>query len=429
MVESDSSRVLNRRSFLRAASLLPLGTVGTVHDERLNPSAGRCLRDECVTASVTNASWGNPMHGFWPHTWYFENETDSSGVDAVQPVIDALGAPAVIGNTVGKGRKHDGGWAALRGKKEWMIRRVEPTARTPWDHMVLRHPLIPAAAVEDASGSGEIARRGHVLDAAASGEFDAYYRQFAQTLKRLSLSDKVIIRLADEHNGVGSGSGWMPASAVGNERVWKGAFRRFAEQMWTVDPEILIGFSPSILHSKGIVDRTWPGREYVDYFAFSGIHDNHNLYDRVRELTDVDCAFGINCDEATGAAVASTVWQKYLQGSRWGDTSAFGLNDAVDYSERYGVPLALAEWGLRYRYTKWSGNDNPWFIRSMWDWCRRHNVHWQTYFEAYGFDGAFLTNPDGLQDSLQAYQETFSQGTKMDYIAPYRRKRAKNRPV
>lgn len=416
---------MNRRSFLKAAGLVPSGAVNLLPESVSGggPSEGQ------VTASLVNASGANPMHGFWPHTWYFDNQTGARSVGAVEPIIDALGTPAVIGNSVGKGWKRAGGWSALRGDREWMLTRVAPTAETPWNHMALTHPMVPWSAVHAAPGENEVDRRRHVLEEAAGGGFDDHYRQFARTLRDHDLADKVIVRLGPEHNGVIDEGGWQPASAIGNEGRWKRAFRRFAEQTWRVDPRILIGFSPAIQHDRAIVDRTWPGREYVDYLAFSGIHDSHNLYGDERRITGERCEFGVDCGERRSERIAERVWERYETGERWGDTDRFGLDDAAAYSARYDLPIALPEWGLQYRHNEWSGNDNPWFVRKFWEWCREHNVHWQTYFEAYQFDGAFLHNAEDLQRSLAAYQDTFSRGTGMDFIEPYRRKRAKDRPV
>lgn len=362
-----------------------------------------------------------PANGFWPHGWYYgEEQNEPAEVAAnVGPIVDALGAPRIVGNTVGKGQN---GWSFLAGGWDTVVTRTKPTGATPWDHTWVHHPLIPYGDEDDpapdtvrgADGADLIEKREAILGRAADGEFDDRYRGFARVLAENDMADRTVVRLAPEFNGIGSGQGWQPAAAVDNEGLYREAFRRFAEAVWSVAPETLIGFSPSITHSKAITERAWPGAEYVDYLAVSGIHDRGygTGYAREEAITGEACNFP-DCSESANQQIADHAWEYYR-------TEEFGLDAAASFAAEHDLPIGFPEWGLdTNRGHSALGRDNPYFLRRFYDWMVGHNVHWQTYFEARGYDGAFLAGPE-FPDALAAYDETFSRGTDADPIARYR---------
>jgi hypothetical protein len=121
-------------------------------------------------------------NGFWPHGWYYGPDHDEPAEVAanVEPIVDALGAPRVVGNTVGKGQN---GRSFLAGGYDPVVTRTRPTPETPWDHTWVHHPLVPDGDDEDpapdtvhgADGADLIEQREAILGRAADGEFAAEY--------------------------------------------------------------------------------------------------------------------------------------------------------------------------------------------------------------------------------------------------------------
>ncbi|MFB6372909.1 MAG: hypothetical protein ABEN55_07290 [Bradymonadaceae bacterium] len=105
-------------------------------------------------------------------------------------------------------------------------------------------------------------------------------------------------------------------------------------------------------------------------------------------------------------------WQGYAGGNEKKFKQAWR-----QFAEQHDLPIAFMEWGLKNK-NKWSGGDNPRFIRVMYEWMVDHNVHFQTEFEAKGKD--WHLSSGNVPDSLSAYQDTFKSGAPRDYIAESR---------
>jgi hypothetical protein len=352
-----------------------------------------------------------PMHGFWPHGWYFDNDTPSGGTAAIEPVIDHLGRPRIVQRPLNKTR-----WRTLTGENEHMVTQMAPSTETPWDHLLLRTWFFPWGDEDDPGedtvraqpGEDRIERRRPLFEKAANGAFVDRWRRLFEVIDENDLADKILIRLASEFNGVGSGQGWYPDSAVGNEELWRESFRRYVETAWEVTPEVLVCWCPSMMQDLEIAEQCFPGEEYVDYVAVSGVHDSHNLYG----------------DSEVTEELFDRVWKRYREGRKWGNDGLLGYDRLAEWSEEYDLPIAFSEWGLNHERNKWSGNDNPWLFRRLWEWCGKHNVHWQTEFEEKWFDGA-LVESDGepnekVSRGFDAYTATFSTGTDTDWVDRYR---------
>lgn len=346
-----------------------------------------------------------PMHGVWPHGWYYSNDTPRTGRAAIEPVIEELGAPQIVGNTTSTNSQK---------VSKFRLERVMPTADTPWDHMYVVLSMVDNEYVRNEfSGSKEEKTR-QALEEVAAGQHDDTYRTLARNARELGIEEQLVLRVAPEYNGVGKGGGWQPDAAVGHPDVWKRAFRRTAAVIWDEAPEILVGISPSVGHSLDIVERSWPGEEYVDYLAVSGPHDEGygTGYDSEQQLTGEDCDFP-NCSRQANDEVFQHAWNYYK-------TTEFGLDTVAEYSETYDLPIGFPEWGLVMDDNSPApGRDNPRFIRAMWKWMNEHDVHWQTYFEAKWFGGSFLDDP-AVPNSLGVWNNTFRAGSPTDHIAQYR---------
>jgi len=355
-----------------------------------------------------------PMNGYWYKGYFFEWSPVHDRVDwpgLTEEVEAKLGEPQVLGTDFGNDN-----WSSLTGATQeanklsavarWVKKEnpKEGTVYTTDSRYVYYVSWLFPDNLRQQIG------REAAYNRAAAGEYNDKYRELAKRIKDAGIADKTIIRLHPEHNGDWQGY------AGGNEEKFKAAFRQYVETFRSVDKDFMFGYSPAIHQSKEIALNAYPGDEYVDYLLLSGPHDgtaplyqeeNFEMCDNSKEYPNVseDCA----------KEMWSEAWSFYKN-------HEFGLNDAAEFADQHNLPMAFGEWGLKDKQglevSEYMGGDNERFIRNMYQWMVEHNVHFQTEFEAL-WTPWHLASGD-YPDSLDAYQETFKQGTETDRVSRYR---------
>lgn len=202
---------------------------------------------------------------------------------------------------------------------------------------------------------------------AANGDYNNHYRDLGNMLKDAGFGD-AIIRFGHEMDG-----DWYAWSiCVGYEQEEKQenfakAFRQFVTTMRSVSPDFEFAWNPCAGQSSPeVLERSFPGPEYVDYIAFDG-------YDHwYPEFYDHKYQYSGNAEERRRAQEMQ--WIKF-------ENRPAGLKWFAEFAKQMGRPLAIAEWGLWHSPSELrDGSDNPYFIRKMYNWINENNVAWHLYF-------------------------------------------------
>ncbi|PWC29417.1 glycosyl hydrolase [Teichococcus aestuarii] len=195
---------------------------------------------------------------------------------------------------------------------------------------------------------------GATLEKAASGQYNQYYREVAQTLAGAqSGNDPIYVRTGWEFNG-----GWFPWSAIGKEEAFKEAFREFVDTFRSVSDRFK--FEWNVNESYGGMDpsRAYPGDGYVDIVGMDFYWNT--------QFADRDPAKAWN----------NVVNQKY------------GLKWHQDFADAHGKPTAYSEWGVM------TDAASP-FVKAAKAWFDSHDVVYHAYWDSNSsFPGKISDNSD-----------------------------------
>ncbi|MBB5694966.1 glycosyl hydrolase [Muricoccus pecuniae] len=246
-------------------------------------------------------------------------------------------------------------WTDFTNSAKWMV-------NTLWkginEEILWSVPII----VNDGSSS---------LAKAATGAYDGYYRQVAQTLLagRAGDSDPIYVRTGWEANG-----DWFFWNAIGKEAAFKGAFQHFADAFHGVSNRFKIEWN--INYAEGGIDPAtiYPGDKYVDVIGMD--------FYWVLEHQGTD---------------PTTAWNK-IQNAK------YGLNWLENFAKAHGKPTAYSEWGIE------SNNAGPYLAKAK-AWFDSHNVAYQSYWD-YTMGGDVIALSDGtLPASGGAFKQLFGAGS------------------
>lgn len=184
------------------------------------------------------------------------------------------------------------------------------------------------------------------LKAGAKGDYDQYWRSFAEVMVAQGQADAVL-RIGWEFNGP-----FFPWAASGKEDHFAEYWRRIVDTVrsvpgsaFTFDWCTLSGFDGAD------VERAYPGDDYVDYI---------------------------------GADVFDVTHVGNSPQLRWQDKrdKPYGLVWQVEFAAQHDKPLTYPEWGLASRLRDdLGGGDNVYFTKAMIAWMQRHPPAYAIYFE------------------------------------------------
>jgi len=187
----------------------------------------------------------------------------------------------------------------------------------------------------------------YTLEAGARGEYDDYWRSFAEVMVAQDQGDAVL-RIGWEFNGP-----FYPWAAKGKEEAFAEYWRRIVDVVRSV-PGTAFTFDWCPLSGYGDsanLERAYPGDDYVDYIG-SDVYDVTHVGEspqlRWRDIRDEP--YGL-------------VWQ-------------------AEFAEQHEKPLTYPEWGVARRLEDdTGGGDDAFFIREMFHWMQRHPPAYAIYFE------------------------------------------------
>ena len=274
------------------------------------------------------------------------------------------------------------------------------TGTSPDWQMLLSYPPFPRPEATGTWWEDPSTNRA-AYQKAANGDFNDYYRAYAENLLANGYRDS-IIRFGHEFNGE-----WYQWAVVNDENAgyYKAAFKNFVETVLAVQVEwntthgsdkadFTFCWNPTIAYK--MIGAAWIGeqiggvytadkytyadengdtitRPYVDYIGID-IYDN----------TD-GAMNGWNSRYAPGSGYTpdasiedrlsrqQAVWTEYL-------TSPFGLDWFSGLADDTGIPIGFCEWGVADRTSPPSGYDNPYFIVKMYEWMLCNNVAFNVRF-------------------------------------------------
>lgn len=209
---------------------------------------------------------------------------------------------------------------------------------------------------------------GETLAEASDGDFNAYWRQAAQTIANGTTGDDPIyIRTGWELNG----KGWFPWSATGHVTDFVEAFREFVTVFRSVSDRFR--FEWNINEAWGGLDpaTAYPGDAYVDVIGM-------DFYWRPQyQGTDPVAAFN------------TLVYRE-----------KYGLQWLENFAAQHNKPTGYSEWSI-------TGDNAAPFLRLVSDWIKSHNVLYQGYWDAlHGGNDGMLS--DGTEpNSGAAFRSLF----------------------
>lgn len=187
----------------------------------------------------------------------------------------------------------------------------------------------------------------------AQGGYDSHYRALATSLRNNNLGD-TSVRIGWEAHFDGA----MPWSYFNNPNDWKACWRRIAQQMKSVEPNLKMnwnmgddGAMAAAVNLRGF-DNFYPGDDVVDElgvdtYAVNGLTNDYNAY--------------------FGNGIGMMGWWSQLATQR-------------------NKPLTVPEWGLwdnRAKNFSGGSGDDAVYIQRMYDWMTNpaNKVSWAAYFD------------------------------------------------
>lgn len=215
--------------------------------------------------------------------------------------------------------------------------------------------------------------KGGTLAAAASGAYDAQFRQLAATIVAAGHGN-AYLRIGWEFNG-----DWYAWAAASDPTSFKAAFRRVAGVMKGVPgASFQIVWNPSAGGGTVPADTYWPGDDTVDVVGL-------DVYNQSWRTPDKDPAIR---------------WQGQL-------TQIYGLNWLAQFSAAHGKPIIIPEWATGTRPDGHGWGDDPLFIHNMAAWMRANNVLYQAYWDFTASDFNGTMSAGAYPQTLAAYTQEF----------------------
>jgi hypothetical protein len=218
------------------------------------------------------------------------------------------------------------------------------------------------------------------LEAAARGDYDAYYAAAARNLISYGYGDAHII-LAHEFNG-----DWYPWTATnGAASTYIAAWRRFVT-VFRSQTGAAFKFNWTLLIGRQqMSDPTaaYPGDEYVDIIGM-------DVYDQDWEFKP-----------SQGGDWYVKRWNKFL-------TMPYGLNWLVSFAKARNKGISLPEWGLTtVASNSLGGGDNPYFVQALHDWMHANGVVYHAYHDSTWYDGDHFLEGNNFPNAAALYRQLY----------------------
>lgn len=197
---------------------------------------------------------------------------------------------------------------------------------------------------------------GYTLEAAAKGQYNAYFRRCGQILRDRGRSGSVMRPLWE---GNGRFYSW---GFAGREVLYQSAFRHIVTEYRAAGCDFRYDWCLLAGNAVGDPVKAYPGDDFVDYFGM-------DAYDTSRLIG------------STGAA-------------RWNDqvSRPFGLKFHDDFAAAHGLQRSHPEWGVTVRPNdRLGGGDNPYYIAHMLP--RAATMGYACYFDKDAKDAAHKVSP------------------------------------
>jgi len=194
---------------------------------------------------------------------------------------------------------------------------------------------------------GVVAHRDGALRDLASGKYNSYYVQIAESLVKHGFPN-AFVRVGWEFNG-----DWYVWAGKPSPSLWAQGFRQVVEAMRSVPGQhFRFVWNPALFQQQFPPDAAYPGDDVVDIVA--------------TDAYNASWTFGYKAPETRWRSVSTDPW---------------GLNTVADFARRHHKPLALPEWGTGTRPDGHGGGDDPLFIANMAEFIRTHDVVFQSYWD------------------------------------------------
>jgi hypothetical protein len=207
--------------------------------------------------------------------------------------------------------------------------------------------------------------RGANLEAAAAGDYNAHYRQAAQTLSGYRPQDAELhIRTGWEFNG-----DWFPWAARGKAQAFAGAFRQFVTTFRSVSDRFVFEWNVNVGDVGMNPEDAYPGDDVVD-------------------IIGMDFYWNTQWDPSDPVAA----WDSMLNrqwGLRWHQT----------FAAAHGKRTSYSEWGVM------SNQAGPYIERAM-AWFEQHDVVFHTYWDSNNAFSGMLSN-NQYPSAATAYRGAF----------------------
>lgn len=219
----------------------------------------------------------------------------------------------------------------------------------------------------------------YTLNDCASGSYNVYWKQTAQSLVSHDQAD-AIVRPGWEFNGT-----WYQWSAKNNIAAYVGCFKQIVTTMRSaVGQHFAFDWNPNLGGNAFPAEQAYPGDAYVDYVGV--------------DIYDTSWAYYPSSQLATAQAAA---WNDDLNGNH-------GLAFWSAFTASHHKKMAITEWGVSHQSDGHGGNDDPAFIDHMFDFITNpaNNVAYAHYFDWTSSVGDHkLTGTTAFPASAAEYQK------------------------
>ncbi|MCW2777303.1 MAG: hypothetical protein JWN17_1028 [Frankiales bacterium] len=220
---------------------------------------------------------------------------------------------------------------------------------------------------------------------AATGAYDARWRQSLENLKGLWTGREGTLYLRFAHEMNGSWYAWNVTSA--NKDAFIASWKRYRALQQEILPQAKLVFSVNRDSPSNMIDwrQTFPGKQYVDVLAV----DYYNIWPAVHTEAEWD----------------AELWAK----DQFGGPKGLLAHQA--FAKSVGLPFAVSEWGNNV--TEWG--ESPLFVKKMHDFFAANagsgpgQVLYDLYFNPKGAeDGKWALWPETKQQATaDAYRDAF----------------------
>jgi len=270
-----------------------------------------------------------------------------------------------------------GGWQ-LGEWKAW--KQADPSRR-----LILSVPLLPGNWDRSGPTRGSGVGTPVSFEAGAKGDYNAHFKELAQTLVQYGLGDSVL-RLGWEFNG-----GWYTWRIDDDPQAFTAYWRQIVTEMRKVKgaEKLQICWNPTVGWEKFGRDQTYPGDEFVDIIGLDVYDDSwaKDSYPLPKDATPEEVE-----------QRRANAWNNMTYGTDW------GLKAWSDFARAHGKLFALPEWGVSRRQDGHGGLDNVGFVERMHKFINdpANNVYFDCYFDVQAPDGAHqLTSGIGEDEGIE----------------------------